>query len=281
MPGWPPQSVSCAAHDNSCLPLRPEPQRRPASGPRLFGAPELRHGPRGRRPFPPAHRGYRYHPLHAGVGRTDLPRLGLAGARMGDPRAPPVGAFRRLCRGAGAPCRGGDRLPFLHEPGRSTRLYRRCGGGRCALAARSRRSAALPARRQGAAGVRAAAAHGGGRALRLAARHGGSHGALGPAAFLGRERQRARRRDGQRAGAAGGLGRRGDRPQGDAGELSSVGGGGRCIARHHPRGARARPLSRDGGSSAAAGVAWPAGAILSPSRAHPRRGRAQALQESR
>ena len=50
----------------------------------------------------------------------------------------------------------------------------------------------------------------------------------------------ARHRD----GAAGGVGRRGARPQGDADQLSPLGRGRRRAAGRHPRGARAGPASR-------------------------------------
>ena len=78
------------------LPIRPEPERAPASGACLFGSPQRRSRPPDGRPPAPAHRGYRPRPLPAGLRGGDRPATSPGSASPGRRRPPAIGAFCRL-----------------------------------------------------------------------------------------------------------------------------------------------------------------------------------------
>ena len=140
------------------LPLRAEPERLSASRPRLFGAVEFRFGARKRRALPAAHRGYRRRPLPAGIRGRDLRRPRLARDGLGNPGAAAIGASFRLSRCARKAREPGAGLSELRKP-RRDRQTGGGAGGEWALAARSRRGAALSRRGKIALGASALAAN--------------------------------------------------------------------------------------------------------------------------
>ena len=161
---------------------------------------QFRHGARGRRAVPAAHRGHRRGALPAGIRAGDLRRPGVARHRLGGTGAAPERAFRRLPRGAGAARCAGPGLSELRKPRRDRAPGRRARDAR-ALAARSRRCAALSRRCALALAGRTPAADGGRRALCAAPRHGGGDRAhrradldARPARVRRRDRARSRRR---------------------------------------------------------------------------------------
>ena len=258
------------------LPLCAEPEWLSASRPRLFGAAELRFRAPERRPFPAAHRGYRPGALPAGIRGRDPSGSRLARNNMGNAGAAAVGTPRGLSRGAAEADGLGPDLSCLRKPGRN----RQTGGaarGAGAVAARPRRRAALSGYGEVAVAGRAGAPARFGRALCAAARHGGGLRA-GRHPGLDRARRRSRWRDRCGGRPAGRLGRRHPRAQGDADQLSPLGGGRRRLAGRHRGGARHRPVLVDQRAPAAAAAARPAAAGLAAPPPRARRRRAEAVE---
>src|SRR5438094_359730 len=77
---------------------------------------------------------------------------------------------------------------------------------------------------------------------------------------LARARRRSRRRGRHGGRPAGSVGRRHPRAQGNAHQLSPLGGGRRCLARGDGGGARSGPVLVDQRPPAIAATAWPAAA---------------------
>ena len=127
---------------------------------------------------------------------------------------------------------------------------------RQAVAARSRRRAALSRRRPRTVGARTPPARRVGDALRLAARRGGSarSASTGPLSWTEFAAEFSRRHANDRR-ASGAMGRRGAGAPRRADQLSSVGGRRRRRARRQPCRARPRPVRGDVDPAAAAGTA--------------------------
>ena len=127
-------------------PLRPQPDRPPASGPCFCRA--LRRAPRarGRRALPAAHRRYRPEPLPAGIRDRHIRGSRLARPRLGDAAAPAIRTSRRVSQGPRHPRCPRLALSLLlqppRDPGRDRRLRRRApGAGGAALSRHLPRSA--------------------------------------------------------------------------------------------------------------------------------------------
>ncbi len=175
---------------------------------------------------------------------------------MGTSGAAAIGASRRLSRGARETFSPRPRLSEFRDPRRDCKTGGAARGER-PLAARSRRRAAL-SRHGKIAFVRGACAIARiGCALRAAARHGGSLRAR-RRSRLDRARRRSRWR-GRRGGRpAGSVGRRHPRAQGNADQLSPLGGGRRRLARGDRGGAGSGPVLVDQRPPAVAAAARPA-----------------------
>ena len=255
----------------------PSPERLSASRPCAVGAAQCRHGARRRRAPAAAHRGHR---RRRAAGRNSRRRSTRTSPGSASPGKQPV---RRQSehfddyRAALAQLDAhGPRLSELREPRRDRAPGRRArGAGRGRAIPTARRS--IRATRKSMTRGRARAPHRGRRALCAAARHGGGDRAHRPA-HLDRDRRRPCRRDRHRRRRPRSLGRRGPGAQGDADELSSVGGGRRRRCRASPTWCAAGPVPGDQRAPAAAGAARSAGAALPPPPADSRRRRPQAVE---
>src|SRR6266576_4277199 len=187
---------------------------------------------------------------------------------MGTPGAAAIGTSRRLSRRARETFSPRPRLSELRDPRRDCKT-RGAARGERPLVARSRRRAAL-SRHCKIAFVRGACAIARiGRALCAATRHGGSLRAR-RRPVLDRAWRRSRWRSRRGGRPAGSVGRRHSRAQGNANQLSPLGGGRRCLARGDRGGAGSGPVLVDQRPPAIAAAAWPAAADLPPPPPHPR-----------
>ena len=226
------------------LPLRAEPERLSASRPRALGAHQFRHGARGRRALPAAHRGHRRDALPARIRAGDLRGSRLARHRLGGAGAAPERAFRGLSRGARrSSMRRGSSIRASKAAPRSPR-WSPSASAHGAWPRDPDGAPLYPGSAQGACrrpSARGASQAGEPYALRLdmaaaLARAGAldwTETGAGPPARPGSWRPLR------------GLGRRRARAQGDADELSPRGRGRRCAAGRDPRGARAGPVLVD------------------------------------
>ncbi len=255
----------------------PSPERPPASRSRALGAAQCRDGARGGRALAAAHRGHRRDALPARIRGGDPGGPRLARHRVGTAGAAPVGAFRRLPRRAceaakrrASSIRASRAAPRSRASSPSARRRRR---GRAIRTAR--RSIPATPRRLSADEQRGADGASEPYALRLDMNAAVERtGALTWVETGENPEGRSRHAD----GAAGSVGRRRARPQGDADQLSSFGRGRRRAAGRDARGARAGSAAGDQRASRAAGAARLAGAALPSSPADPRCRGAQAVE---
>ena len=214
-----PGNDGCLEDHATRFPICAKSERLSPSGSCLFGAAEFR-------PGAPGWRGFllRIEDIDATRCRPEFEAAiyeDLAGWNLlGNAGAAAIGAFCALSGGGRRIGGPGPDLSELREP-RGDRPSGRATRGRRAVAARSRRRAALSGRREIATAGRARAADRAGRALRASARHAGR-----ARTYRGTELERRGRgsgwRERRRRCTARGLGRRHPGAQGDADELSFV-----------------------------------------------------------